>query len=92
MKAYSLWLFWLLALAFIWGVLIATVGLKQISGLNEWVGLFVYPAICWTAAGFLLKSKRSGRVIFAVINTLSAISWIIFSIWAARAFGQHFWR
>jgi hypothetical protein len=92
MKTYPLWLFWLLALAFIWGFFLVTVGFKKISGVNEWFGLFVYPAICWPAAAFLLRSKRNGRVLFSAVNALTGISWIVLVLWAAREFGRHFWK
>ncbi|MEO6876421.1 MAG: hypothetical protein ABI222_16510 [Opitutaceae bacterium] len=85
-------IYWMIACTFIWAFFISTVGLKKVSGLNEWFAFFLYPAMCGAAAFYVLRSKRNGRVGVALLNVAFGIAWMIFVMWAARAFARGFWK
>lgn len=88
----SAWFYWIIAFTFVWAFFVAPLGLKKFLGWNEWVTVFGYPAMCGGAAFYLLKAKRSSRVAFALVNGVCAVAWVVFAIWAFRAFAGSFWK
>jgi len=85
--------FWFVALTFVWAIIVPVLAKRLFAGSNEaWGILFGYPIACTIAAVFLILRKRNGRLIFAGINVLSAVSWIIVVIWIVRAIGKNLWR
>jgi hypothetical protein len=88
----SAWFYWAVAFTFIWALFITTVGLKKIGGVNEWISFFLYPAMCIAAALHVLRAKRNGGIVFALLNAACAIAWMTFVMWAARAFAGSFWK
>jgi len=84
--------YWAVAFTFFWGFIVATLGLKEISGWNEWIIAFIYPVMCVSAALYLMRVRKSGSFIFALVNVAFGMAWVIFVIWASRAFARSFWK
>jgi hypothetical protein len=91
-KVYPTWAFWILAFTFAWGFLIAPVGIRKFIGWREWSTVWGYPIVCWVAAILLARAKRKGSAVFAWVHVAFGIGWVIFAIWAFRAFASNFWR
>ena len=85
-KPYPSWFFWLLASTFLWGLLIAPIGLNELVGHRKWPMVFGYSSICWIAAIMLARAKRSGSVAFAYFHVIMGIAWIPCAQWVIQAF------
>lgn len=86
----STWFYWAIAFTFIWALFIATVGLKKVPGLNQWVGFLLYPALCAFGAIYVLRAKRNSSVVIAILNVGFGAAWMILEMWAADAFARSF--
>ncbi|MBL9187636.1 MAG: hypothetical protein JNK23_09175 [Opitutaceae bacterium] len=84
--------YWFAAFTFVWALPATIFIVKQVVGNADWLGLLVYPAICATAGVYLLRQKYRAPFIFVGLNLTAAVAWIVFVVWAARAFAQSFWR
>jgi hypothetical protein len=82
------WLFWLLASTFLWGFLVAPIGLNEVIGSRKWPTLLGYSTVCWTAAVFLARAGRTGAVAFAVFHLILGLAWIPFAHWVIQGFGR----
>lgn len=91
-SSHSTWFYWAIAFTFIWALLVATVGLKKVPGLNQWVGFFLYPAFCAFGAIYVLRAKRNSSVVIAILNVGFGVAWMILEMWVADAFARSFWR
>ena len=85
-------LYWTVALTFVWAFVPVNLVVKKISGLNEWISLMAYPAACVMASALLLRHRLRSPALFAGLNLIAGISWVMLSIWAASAFASSFWR
>ena len=92
--AAQVFLFWFVAFTFVWAFfVIPPLEKRFLSGSGgSWFGLCGYPLTCCIAAVVLLRKKSSGRVFLAALNVASGVSWVVFVIWAVRAFARSFWR
>jgi hypothetical protein len=92
--AAQVFFFWFLAFTFVWALFVVPPLAKRfLSGsIESWVGLCGYPLICGVAAVALLRKKSGLRGFLAALNVASGVSWVVFVIWAARAFARSFWR
>ncbi len=86
----STFLFRAAASAFIWGSFGIWAPIFKLSywsiflELCGWITL-LYPFLCVAAIVYLLRTKRKGRIIFALLNAVSAITWLSFFIWLIYA-------
>lgn len=81
-----------MAFTFIWALFLAPLGSKKLLGWNEWIAVYGYPAMCGVAAFYLLRAKRNGNLAFALLNIVFGLIWVIFAVWAFRAFARSFWK
>lgn len=87
-KPYPGWLFWLLASTFLWGFLVAPIGLNELIGARKWPTLLGYPVICWIAAVFVARAQRPGATVLAVLHGVLGLAWIPFAHWVIQGFAH----
>jgi hypothetical protein len=85
--------FWFVGSTSIWAFFVVNPLVKRFAPVRDgWIGLLAYPLVCVAAACYLGRKKRSGHLILAMINVASGFAWIVFVVWAVRAFAKSFWR
>ena len=85
-------LYWIIACTFIWAFLVAPLGVRWLFGWSGWFASYGYSIMCVIAGICLLKVRKDGSWIFALVNFGFGIGWIVFTILIARAFARSFWR
>ena len=81
--------YWIIALTFAWAIA-GPFGIRYFIGWSKLLVYYFYPSVCFVA-GVILLIRGHSRV-FAVLNLLCGIAWVVFIAFVLRAVDQGFSR